>query len=82
MIFLSGPLWLPFQEPRFLLHGEDVDFAAGPCFKQESRDENLKLAKLWDTKGLVGACGLPLSEWHVFACFQCPQVSDARQADR
>ena len=60
--FLSGPLWLPFQEPRFLLHGDDIDIASGPCFKQESREENLRLAKLWDARGLLELAAAPLHE--------------------
>ena len=38
--FLSGPLWLPFQEPRFLLHGKPDDFQVWPSFKSEDKDEN------------------------------------------
>ena len=51
--FIEGPLWLPFQEPAILRHGLEVDFSAAPNFKKESRDECLRLVKLWDSKGLV-----------------------------
>ena len=60
--FISGPLWLPFQEPRFLLHGERIDFSQGPNFKHESREENLSLAKLWDSRGLLALYEEPLAE--------------------
>ena len=60
--YISGPLWLPFQEPRFLLHGESIDLAQGPAFAHGSREENLKLAKLWDAKGPLALADQPLAE--------------------
>ena len=50
--FLSGPLWLPFQEPAILLHGGAVTWT-GPDDSREDPEENLKLAKIWDARGLL-----------------------------
>ena len=58
--FLVGALWLPFQEPAFLFHGEDVSKAHLPNFEGESYEENLKLAKVWDAKGLLKVFSSPL----------------------
>ena len=61
--FLSNSvLWLPFQEPRFLLHGEPTDGAELPSFATESKDENLRLAKVWDAKGLLRLFASPSSQ--------------------
>ena len=49
---LDSSLWLPFQEPGVLYHGIK-EVAEGPNFSFESRDENLKLARLWDSRGLA-----------------------------
>ena len=51
--WLSGPLWLPFQEPAILHHHGPLDPAAVPSFEHEDRAENLKLARLWDCQGLL-----------------------------
>eukprot|EP00435_Cladocopium_sp_Y103_P053797 s2167_g17.t1 len=51
--FIREPLWLPFQEPAFLRHGLAIDEACAPNFQRESRDECLKLMKVWDAKGLL-----------------------------
>ena len=67
--FLSGPLWLPFQEPRFLLHGEPDDVSVWPVFRQEERSENLKLAKLWDSKGILRLHRKPLMRDHFCKTF-------------
>lgn len=50
--FIRGPLWLPFQEPAILRHGFPVTWP-GPDVSRESRQENLKLAKIWDARGLL-----------------------------
>ena len=50
---LHDELWLPFVEPKILRHGQPVDFSEGPNFALESEAENLRLAKLWSTKGLL-----------------------------
>ena len=51
--WLTGSLWLPFQEPAFLLHGLEVNPDEVPDFSREDPDECLKLARLWDTRGLL-----------------------------
>ena len=50
---LEGPLWLPFLEPLILQHGLPVDNFDLTSFSMEDRDENLQLARLWDTNGLL-----------------------------
>ena len=50
--FLTGVLWLPFQDPSILLHGDDSKLD-GPSFKRESIDENTRLALIWDCHGLL-----------------------------
>eukprot|EP00435_Cladocopium_sp_Y103_P020410 s3901_g5.t1 len=62
--FLQGPLWLPYIEPRCLLHGLDVSTSDLPNFKYESRAQNLDLCKLWDSKGLLRCFRRPLVEGH------------------
>ncbi|CAE7036869.1 Cacna1i [Symbiodinium sp. CCMP2592] len=51
--FLEGPLWLPFQEPGILRHGLPLGTNDLPDFAKESAEEHLKLALLWDAKGLL-----------------------------
>ena len=51
--YLDSTLWLPFVEPAFLRHGGDVSDWPGPSFKGENRGEYLKLAKKWDSLGLL-----------------------------
>ena len=50
--YLESILWLPFQDPAVLLH-HDGSRALGPDFKREDPTECLRLAKLWDSKGLL-----------------------------
>eukprot|EP00438_Fugacium_kawagutii_P017058 Skav216351 [mRNA] locus=scaffold2385:191031:215658:- [translate_table: standard] len=50
--YLEDILWLPYLEPAILLHGKPVSWT-GPNFSRESKEENLALAKLWDSKGLL-----------------------------
>ena len=50
--FIQGPLWLPFKEPAILRHDLPVTWP-GPDFSREDRDQNLKLAKIWDSRGLL-----------------------------
>lgn len=57
--FLHDELWLPYHEPRILHHGLSIDDAAVPDFKLEDPAENLKLAKLWSTKGLLALFDSP-----------------------
>eukprot|EP00913_Durusdinium_trenchii_P018227 g17124.t1 len=47
--YISSVLWLPFQDPGILCHGYPLG-TDGPSFARESREENLKLAKLWDSR--------------------------------
>ena len=58
--YLHDELWMLFQEPRALHHDGPLDFAAGPDLSRESREENLGLALLWDTKGLLCLIGQQL----------------------
>lgn len=57
--FLQDELWLPFLEPKVLPHGGPPDFAAGPSLGAESREENLKVGKIWSTKGLLSLTPTP-----------------------
>ena len=50
---LHDELWLPFVEPKILHHGGRPDFSQGPDFTREEKEENLRLAMLWSTKGLL-----------------------------
>ena len=47
--FLDGPLWLPFQEPAFLLHGLPISHEDLPNFSAGNPAECLKLAKRFGT---------------------------------
>ena len=67
--FLHGPLWLPYQELKFLLHGQDVPSEGLPNFAFESRDRNLELCKLWDSKGLLRLYRGPVQEGHFSRVF-------------
>ena len=82
--FIEGPLWLPFQEPAILRHGLEVDFSAAPNFMKESRDECLRLVKLWDSKGLVRLFEEPAEPGlfcRVFNAFKSPEC-DRQIGDR
>ena len=50
---LHDELWLPYLEPRILHHGFSLDDSEIPDFSKEDKEENLKLAKLWSSKGLL-----------------------------
>ena len=67
--FLDGPLWLPFQEPR-------VSVAWIPCvrsmcakFQDRKPAECMKLAKVWDARGLLFLCPEPLVPGHFSKVF-------------
>ena len=47
-VWRSGPLWLPFQVPRFLLLGKPDNYQVWLSFKSDDKDKNLRLAVLWD----------------------------------
>ena len=49
---LHDILWLPFLEPRILLHGQPVSWD-GPNFAKEVYAQNLELVKIWDNRGLL-----------------------------
>ncbi|CAE7191860.1 unnamed protein product [Symbiodinium microadriaticum] len=51
--FLEGPLWLPFLDPAILRHGFAVAPEDLPDLDQESFEECLKLALLWDANHLL-----------------------------
>ena len=67
--FLEGPLWLPFLEPAILRHGLPVDESCAPRFDLESREECLKLVRLWDSKGLAELFDSPIEENMFCRCF-------------
>ena len=57
--YLEGSiLWLPFMEPLILQHGYTCNWP-GPSFAREKEEENLKLARLWSTKGLLALFDKP-----------------------
>ena len=64
--YLHDELWMLFQEPRALHHDGPLDFAAGPDLSRESREENLRLALLWDTKGLLCFDWSAAAQIHLF----------------
>ena len=50
---LNDELWLPYVEPAILRHGIPRPDIIGPNLLNEDKAENLKLAKLWSTQGLL-----------------------------
>ena len=74
--FLHGSLWLPFLEPRFLLHNQPIDMSSVPSFRFESRAENLKLARLWDVNGLLTLFDSPVMPDHFSRVFQVYKSAD------
>eukprot|EP00435_Cladocopium_sp_Y103_P062720 s916_g24.t1 len=50
--YLDDVLWLPFLEPDVLFHTAK-HLWQGPDFSRELESENLKLAKVWDQRGLL-----------------------------
>ena len=68
--YLHDALWLPYVEPAFLRHGLDLDCTAVPCFRFERRDEYLKLAKVWDVRGLLTLAEAPLAPGYFSRVFQ------------
>ena len=67
---LDGCLWLPFQEPEFLRHGQSIKGAVLPAFHTENKDECLKLAKLWDLNGLLALYDSPVVPGYFCKVFQ------------
>ena len=86
--FLHDELWLPYVEPKILHHGLPLDASVGPNLSKESRAENLKLAKIWDAKGLLAVFEKPPHEGaftRIFNAFKSPtvdrQIGDRRLAN-
>ena len=51
--FLHDVLWLPYLNPGSFTMGLPLDGVEIPDFSVEDKKENLKLAKLWSSKGLL-----------------------------
>ena len=90
--FLEGSLWLPFVEPGILRHGLPLGTDDLPDFEKEDAEEHLKLALLWDTKGLLQLVPpLPPNDafrrsCRIFNSYKSPeadrQIGDRRPANR
>lgn len=82
-------LWLPYVEPKILQHNLPVDWSLGPVLSREDPDECLRLALIWDQKGLLS---LVRDKPHrdaftrVFNCYKNPecdrQIGDRRFANK
>eukprot|EP00435_Cladocopium_sp_Y103_P010558 s305_g2.t1 len=82
--FMDGVLWLPFQEPRFLLHDLPLGADDVPCFDAEDPQECLALAKVWDARGLLFLETAPIRPGlysRVFNAFKNPEA-DRQIGDR
>eukprot|EP00435_Cladocopium_sp_Y103_P070682 s107_g35.t2 len=82
--YLDGPLWLPFQEPSFLLHGLPVSDDCLPNFDAEDPKECFRLAKVWDQRGLSSLHPEPIAPGmfsRVFNAFKDP-LKDRQIGDR
>ena len=86
--YLDSPLYLPYEEPLFLMHNEDVSHFPTPCFESEDREEYFRLIKRWDELGLLRLHEEPLREGHytkVFNTFKSSlhdrQIGDRRIAN-
>ena len=84
-VFMDGVLWLPFQEPRFLLHDMPVCADDQPCLDAEDPNDCLALARLWDVRGLLFLADQPSRPGlfsRVFNCYknheQDRQIGDRR----
>ena len=90
--FLEGSLWLPFQEPNILRHGLPLGTEDLPDFEKEDAEEHLKLALLWDARGLLQLVPpLPAGEafqrsCRIFNSYKSPeadrQIGDRRPANK
>eukprot|EP00435_Cladocopium_sp_Y103_P041190 s587_g11.t1 len=58
--FLDGVLWLPYQDPSFLLHGFPLADCDLPSFQAEDPLECEKLALIWDAKNLLAVFEAPV----------------------
>ena len=86
--FLDGPFWLPYQEPRALLHEAPVDWSNTPSFT-DSKAEMEKLVKMWDAQHLLAWHRAPLLDDHfckIFNAYKSPlrdrQIGDRRIANQ
>ena len=83
--WLQGPLWLPFVEPRCMLHGRPISGCDVPNFEAESRSENLSLARLWSAQGLLGLIPGEPHPQHLFNAYKDAtrdrQIGDRRLAN-
>jgi len=61
--------------------GYNLSSLPGPDFSRESYDENLKLAKLWDAKGLLALFQRQAPMWFVMQSFERGQECQHRKAD-
>ena len=75
--FIDGELWLPFVEPKFLLHDEFPDPEDVPSFSTESYEENLRLIRLWDSRGLLELFEEPVEEGFYSKVFNAHKSVDA-----
>lgn len=51
--YIEGPLWLPYVEPAFLLHGASTKGCPVPVFHREDEKEYFRLAMKWEKLGLL-----------------------------
>ena len=83
--YLQGSIfWLPYQEPAFLWHDFDTSAAKVPNFDAEVLEENLRLARLWDSRGLLRIFDRPLRPGffsRVFNAYKSPE-KDRQIGDR
>jgi len=82
--YLDSVLYLPYVEPKFLLHGEDISEMPVPVFVNDKRHEYLKLARRWDDLGLLKLVEGPTTEGQftkVFNTFKSQQ-HDRQIGDR
>ena len=83
--YLQGSIfWLPYQEPAFLWHDFDTSAAKVPNFDAEVFEENLELARLWDSRGLLRIFDRPLRPGffsRVFNAYKNPE-KDRQIGDR
>ena len=60
--YLEGPLWLPYEEPAFLLHGVSTKGCPVPVFHREEKQEYWELAMRWEELGLLRLHQFPIHE--------------------
>lgn len=75
--FIHDCLWLPFQEPAFLWHDDPIDEASLPVFHYEDPDQCLKLARLWDARGVLALFDRPAQPGMLSRVFQIFKNSTA-----